>query len=95
MHYTKGKWVKQGLLVATVSQPQGIGVIVADCRTSSNLNEVEANAHLIASAPDMYEALGIIKRTTESSGESIHYLQNALRVITHIAKEALAKAEGK
>ena len=41
----------------------------------------------------MYEALGTIKRTAESSGD-ITYLQNALKIIARIARETKLKAEG-
>ncbi len=42
----------------------------------------------------LYEALGTIKRTTESSGDKV-YLQNVLRTIARISREALAPVGGK
>lgn len=45
-------------------------------------------------APELYEALGTIKRTAESSGPEA-YLQNALKIIARIAREAKAKADGR
>ncbi len=53
----------------------------------------KGDALLDAVAPKMYEALGTIKRTAESSGGDIYYLQNALKIISRIVKETLAECK--
>lgn len=93
--YTQGEWEKQGLIIATVATPQNDGVIIADCRTSNNLNEMEANAHLIEAAPEMYQALKfampyIAKMVADNVNTAIPPKQALERV-----EKALAKAEGK
>lgn len=56
--YTKGKWIKHGLLIATASQYTSAGIVIADCRQDGlNLNEMDANARLICQAPALAEAL--------------------------------------
>jgi len=81
MNYTKGKWKvdKQGRDYPNMVIEPTSGRVIADCYDS------EANAHLIASAPDMYEALREICRRYDEDG------------ILDIspARKALAKAEGK
>lgn len=83
----KGDW--QIIKVGLTSQ-----IISGDYTVAERIYN-EANARLIAAAPDIYEALGTIKRTAESGGNDISYLQNALKTIARIAREAKAKAEGK
>jgi hypothetical protein len=50
------------------------------CGPIKQCPEQEANAHLIAAAPDMYKALEEIEHSDE--------------LASHIAKDALAKARG-
>jgi len=54
----------------------------------------EANAHLIAAAPDLLEALQAIKDRLEIS-EELDYLLNAKWLCIDDAKQAITKAEGK
>jgi len=61
--------------------------VVADIRTDGPAGEVEANAHLISSAPEMYDAL---KRLAECSKE-IPLMNYEQRVLD----EAIAHAEGR
>lgn len=85
MDYTKGDWKKDGLKVSQT----GAGII-AICPTPQDggVFQCVANAHLIASAPLLYEALKLTfldlcvnGRITESTEQVI--------------KQALARAEGK
>ncbi len=55
------------------------------------LDEMNANAHLIAAAPAMYEALRTIKNQSLGSDWTA---EQALDFIKQHAKEALAQAEG-
>ena len=61
--------------------------VVADIRTHQPAGEVEANAHLISSAPEMYEAL---KKLAECSKEIplMKYEQG-------LVDKAIAHAEGR
>ncbi|MDD5704178.1 MAG: hypothetical protein PHU23_19260 [Dehalococcoidales bacterium] len=90
-NYTQGEWVKQGLLIATVGKPGKEGVIIADTRAGNNLHESDANANLIAAAPEMYEALHYALRYV---GIYAH-TDNVARQLQSKFQQALAKAEGK
>jgi len=94
MNYTKGKWHLgekdywhliydgDGALVADMD------IVIRDVRT--NL----ANAQLIASAPDLYEALKLTRNNLQTlSGAAIHY-KKAFSANLEIINQALAKAEG-
>lgn len=78
MNYTKGKWtvVQQSSSLEFCNINSETGVIATTVR--------KANAQLIASAPDLYEALVI----------AYPYTLNDDRV-RPIVQKALAKAEGK
>ncbi len=91
MEYTKGEWKVRSGFKVTAGEEQ---TWVADCypyhekHPRPRVIEAEANAHLIASAPDLYEALReaqITLRVLQPSGSAV------LREID----KALAKAEGK
>lgn len=95
MEYSKGDWeaYKTNLnpdewTICTENGETGIAKLVGNKASSSN-------AHLIAAAPDMREALKTIKRTAESSGDSVYYLQNALKIIRQITQKVIAKTEVK
>ena len=64
--------------------------VVADIRTDWPAGEVEANAHLISSAPEMYDTLRDILRLTE---DGLH--EASLRVIAMWTRQTLAHAEGR
>lgn len=56
--HTPGPWVAVAHYVRTPLDAQGGGWMVADCRDVSLPREqVQANAHLIAAAPELLEAL--------------------------------------
>jgi len=67
--------------------------VVADIRTDGPADEVEANAHLIASAPEMYNALRDILRECETSEDGLH--EATLGVIAMRTRQMLANAEGR
>tara|TARA_R100000306_G_scaffold26658_1_gene30401 strand:+ start:24 stop:338 length:315 start_codon:yes stop_codon:yes gene_type:complete len=73
-----------------IDAPSNDGWHIADCDMGGLcLEEVRANAHLIAAAPDMYEALQQAITSMQDSG-----YQNS-HVVIRAGKAALAKAEGK
>tara|TARA_Y100000310_G_scaffold86838_1_gene83723 strand:- start:132 stop:410 length:279 start_codon:yes stop_codon:yes gene_type:complete len=87
--HTNGPW-----LITTIDGDDCLMVgggdgsdVVADIRTDRPEDEVEANAHLIASAPEMYEAL---KKLAECSKEIplMKYEQG-------LVDKAIAHAEGR
>jgi hypothetical protein len=88
MNYTKGEWEISGDkalncadISITIIQEHGVKVIA---RIEKTWDNPEANAHLIAAAPDCYEALKEIEAWYEAHAGSLPTK----------AKEALAKAEG-
>ena len=87
--HTNGPW-----LITTIDGDDCLMVgggdgsdVVADIRTDRPEDEVEANAHLMASAPEMYEAL---KKLAECSKEIplMKYEQG-------LVDKAIAHAEGR
>jgi hypothetical protein len=87
MEYTKGEW--KVFHYGDVGQkPSAISVITDDEKLLCKLGiqkEWEANAHLIAAAPELYEALKAAIRIIE-----VEHIVVPVKCI-----EALAKAEGK
>ncbi len=89
MNYTKGEWKIRAIETGHILVYCDSGLI-AD--VYNNINGYEANANLIAAAPDMYEALKFIITGKREDGKYDKY--DAAGFIK-IAEEALAKAEGK
>ena len=98
MDYTKGEWIATkthnftGTLVSYIYCGQKN---IAQTRLSDNEatpEENQANAHLIAAAPNMYEAL---KRFLSSSACTNNCDPSDMACDTNFARQALAKAEGK
>jgi hypothetical protein len=93
MNYTKGEWIKGSK--GSIDDKGGfpIAIVYPDTRLSSkdSIAKREANAHLIAAAPDMYEALQEALGIFPGDWINQPYL-----VDIHIKiQQALAKAEGK
>ena len=95
MKYTKGEWkvrhpINCDYLIYTGEYGKGITQVAQIIESYPN---AEANAYLIAAAPDMYEALKGLAIAYNVDGEGVivnqdpHYWQQALK--------AIAKAEGK
>jgi len=88
--YTKGEW-------QVVSDPLGkftdifveTGMPIATIRHYTDREQDLANAHLIASAPELYEALSYIIRALDEAG----YIK-ANSIFMDMPNKALAKAEG-
>jgi hypothetical protein len=90
MEYTKGKWMVDRHIVAS-SEGDAI------CAVYEHEDGVaEANAHLIAAAPDMYEALRTWDKLRAmqplDSGADIDAI---LQKCAEITDKAILKAEGK
>ncbi len=66
-------------------------LIVSAVNACKSVNQDNPQA-VAESIKEMYEALGTIKRTAESSGD-LYYLQNALKTIARIVREIKAKAD--
>lgn len=60
--WTPGPWsaVKNGALVPTEIWNDAGTVLIADCASDSLRDGIEADAHLIAAAPDLYEAVRLL-----------------------------------
>src|SRR3972149_3811023 len=93
--YTRGDWkyYRDSMTATTaVCAEDGMGFFskeVARIR-GDNQEETDANAHLIAAAPAMYEALGeLMQSVLEEMGLAAGQLDGWFK-----AKRALAKAEG-
>jgi hypothetical protein len=75
-------------IIVPVHPSEGSGFVVAHInripRMSSIRGEMEANASLIAAAPELLEVLRNIERT-----------RGCLQVIREVCRAAIAKAEGK
>ena len=97
MNYTPGPWNARGTTVWADAETPPMGhEIIANTRTARGDAHDMANAHLIAAAPAMYEAL---KQAMEDI-EAIHekYFPGpgwgpASRMVSQMA-EALAQADG-
>lgn len=85
MEYTKGEWEVKGYPSGRYIQTNEI--IIAQVWGQKPMAETEANAQLIASAPDLYEALAYLNEHCSPEMFS-NYAREKCR-------KALAKAEGK
>jgi len=92
MNYTKGEWVAEQDTANSIrifSQDSEQIASVMDYDGNDITEEMEANAHLIAAAPDMYEALIQAMRTFQAyriKETDPRYLK---------LRRAAAKAEGR
>jgi hypothetical protein len=100
---TKGEWkIAEGDFIYCLNaegtnrfnlQVQG-GYVNQKDGNRTSVSELEANAHLISAAPDMYEALNFTIRQIKE----LHKLKGDFgltNAILGLAKQTLAKAEGK
>ena len=95
MTHTKGPWKAVDSLsrwnVTTSDKPRTFNI----CSVNTNLVEQEANARLIAAAPELLEALQTIVCCVRMNGPAgtTAYVISEERMIA--ARAAIAKAEGK
>ena len=85
MDYTKGRWEVETGALTKLTYIIANGFHIATVLPVESEEEEEANAHLIAAAPDLYEAL----RSLASVCRDISYTHSELIR----ARQALAKAE--
>mgnify|MGYP001559842575 CR=1 FL=1 len=95
MKYTKGGWIQIGNFIFSSEKPPRL---IAEISSSNfGLKEQLANAHLIAAAPDMYEACLQMQEFISTWKDVL--LTNMTRGIlmgeTGKLLTAIAKAEGK
>lgn len=94
--YTPGPWRQDNNQNgAGVSRPvvKAKGRLVADCAPNSKLRgfaECEANARLIAAAPEMLEALEAISYAIDGFGNDLHNKLEGVQLV----RDAIAKATG-
>ncbi len=106
-NHTPGPWTIDRLIgrISGGTYPSIVGFRVPCSQYEHETAEVEANARLIAAAPEMLEALEEIISTLDSSkahsakaelikDPSMSYLIQALNLKYEIAKKAIAKAKG-
>jgi len=89
MNYTKGEWkaVEHGQQLKIKANGKDIATVAF---TESEAED-KADAQLIESAPDLYEALKGLMEALEKCGSE----HSDVRVAYNLAKPALAKVEGK
>jgi len=99
MSYTNGEWFYTEELGANFSMISNKDVVICGmpnplpCDTyDKELNEMRANAHLIAAAPAMYEALKLLLKRKEEL-KFKYPIELELPIVW--AERALAKVEGK
>ena len=57
--------------------------------------ETEANANLIAAAPDMYEALKLTRNNLQTLSDAALHYEKTFNANLEILNQTLSKAEGK
>lgn len=94
--FTKGPWriTKHETVFPQIEADGGEVVVKFTGLTLVDSNKAMAHAHLIAAAPELYEALDDIRTVSETVEEGLGRERRALALITHIARVALAKARG-
>ena len=94
MNYTKGQWKAelQGNLLQwqIKTDKENIAATNQTIVTDEDVEEIEANAQLIAAAPDMYEALKYMLNIFDRG-----VMGNIGRQVCDDAVQAINKAEGK
>ena len=92
MRFTNGKWVVNPKAKSIVLLPNGMTVEVWKINTQST-EEAEANARLIASAPEILESLkkiiAIQFNSTASLAELNSQIKNAIPIINKATGEQL------
>lgn len=77
-NHTPGPWRVSGYRLAVLAELNGIKVVIADCNRTLGYSESEANARLLAAAPDLLEALQLIL-TADQRGFDLDYIKGCAR----------------
>jgi len=80
MNYTKKRWKIHGLTIVSLNDEMEIEDLIASHVSPEII-------HLLSAAPEMYEALKLMRQGYECGNYSLS--------ISELARQALAKAEGK
>jgi len=92
VNFTKGPW-RRGFKNIGYVQAEN-GVVVAKCQRLTSLCNLQANAHLIAAAPELYEALRMAANDLNTAAHFLPDTGLALLETVKQAHAALAKARG-
>jgi len=90
MEYTKGRWEKEGNKIRVYGR--GTIAICPSPTDNEGVTEFVANAHLIAAAPELYEALLAFDEYTKTNYPANIRLK---QIAVERMDAALAKVEGK
>ena len=94
--HTPGPWVLHQTFADEVVAKEGI-VKIADCHEDLGISKIEreANAHLIAAAPDLLNALAALMCASVNTAEK-HESESSNAIWAYIedGAEAIAKAKG-
>ena len=83
MKHTQGTWIKDGLNIYTENDLQGTPI--ASCSYVGKKITCEANARLIAAAPELLDALHFVRGAVDFKPEYTEHIR--------IIDEAITKAE--
>ena len=92
-NYTPGPWYTKHGHISSLRSSHGC--TIANCNRSArgiSDDEAEANAHLIAAAPEMLEALKVALKAIDKSGVSYQQISAVVRINM---RQAISAAEGR
>lgn len=96
MKHTKGKWAwrwQNGNPIVSTNTEKGFEKLIAEIEYNMSIDqEAQANAHLIAAAPELLEAL---ERFLESSACTNDCAPDDMTCDTNFARAVINKAKGK
>jgi len=98
--FTPGEWLVDGATVYALQDCVWLGLPTKENRFSANVQgkapeeELIANAHLIAAAPDMYEALDTLVAVVGLTAFKHEGQRQALQEAVDLSVAALKKARG-
>lgn len=98
MNHTPGPWKPCGFENLTVNDSEGNTLVACPGSSTGTLIEMKGNAHLIAAAPELLEALKALIEADHNIQENkgLRSDQAMYRIAAlDMAERAIAKAEGK
>ena len=94
MRFTKGPWLAAATSVYPDREPRGFEIkIQRPIEDSISLEEAQANSHLVAAAPDMYEVLNDVWDALTDGGLRI-FTEDQDDYYIRAIEKALKKARG-